>query len=340
MKRIILLICLVLFVCPLILTSCDVSISESSDVSDKADRDDADKEGKEDEKAESAYAWVFSADIASSLEIALTDGSVGAIKEVGERYSQEVADETGNFCWSKLVTLSKKELGRFKDGLMSPASVMLSEDGIYVDRAMLNAPVYGLDGRIQGLEPCSCGTNDESDQEFKVNSDYGFRQIGFSQDGGLINDKYGCAVDLAFRSSGDKDASLVLLVNEGSAVSFKVEKEGLEGDACKEIVSAMRLVFFDTEDHTFLAVAGFDAENVVYTDNGITVPVRLLDGNAGFAGICELNSKETERVSVIFYLDGNYLTNQAVGFAFSVGVTEVGLKLNFSTVSEGAEETK
>ena len=259
------------------------------------------------------HTFMFAADEAAGLQIALTQGSAGTFSPVKEE--AETAQKKD--WWDAWVDLSDHTYGAEKV-VFNPAALLLADGKI--TEGLLQYPVYGADGRVSGLQKAVTAVYNGKD--FAPSDRYGLRAIGVPAASYFAT--YGLVVDLAFRSQQEG----TLTLEEDSLFYYETEEYGRAAEF-------LRLVFFDTETGEILARAKPDVDHTKTEKKSIAAPLRFIDEGDVFVSnvsIADLTAGETHRISVLVYLDGEKVTNADV----IAGVDSVwrGLSLRFSAISE------
>lgn len=176
-----------------------------------------------------------------------------------------------------------------------------------------------------------------------------------STTGIIINDLYGYVIDLAFRTNA-KDSNLLLQTSgidriyssggsaltegEGSTMSFSsLDTAIFPLTKVKDLMAAIRIVFYDTNGGDIFAVAGLNTGEATDDTTKVTAPIQVYDettynlsADAGFtvvegktlafeqkdsesAKLTQLDQNMTENVSVLVYLDGDHVQNSDVANA-------------------------
>ena len=179
-------------------------------------------------------------------------------------------------------------------------------------------------------------------------------------DTGLITDLYAYALDLAFRTNA-ADSNLLLqtagvsrvdgndhadVQGAGSYMQFTVASTGYTVEQLKELMGAIRVVFFNYEDGSIFGIAALDLVNgVVETTD--TVKANLVMYNYSTEGdmltlqtakaddeavITALTQNQAKGISALVYLDGDLVENGDVGIS---GETASGtMNLQFASSAE------
>lgn len=176
-----------------------------------------------------------------------------------------------------------------------------------------------------------------------------------SSTGIIINDLYGYVIDLAFRTNA-VDSSLLLQTSkidriyssggsaltqgEGSTMSFSsLDTANFPLTKVKDLMAAIRIVFYDTIGGKIFAVAGLNTYEATDDTTKVTAPIQVYDettydlsADGGFkvvegktlafeqkdsesAALTELEQNITQNVSVLVYLDGDHVQNSDVANA-------------------------
>lgn len=148
-----------------------------------------------------------------------------------------------------------------------------------------------------------------------------------------ITDYYGYMIDLAFRTNAAR-SNLMLqteaqnriysnnteneaIMGHGSSMTFSSVAEGFTAPDVKDLMSCLRIVFFEPDTNVILAQARLDIENANVEGSAVTAKMYLYDGtslktDATGAQIVELEQNKAKAVSVLVYLDGETITNADV----------------------------
>lgn len=175
-----------------------------------------------------------------------------------------------------------------------------------------------------------------------------------------ITDMYGYVIDLAFRTNAA--ASNLLLQQEavdriygdnkndatlghGSNMSFNITANGITVDQLKELMGAIRIVFFtrDAENNTNKVIKAAKLEipeTMSITADGYKANIILgsIDGKGGFTPeigddanvLMPLTQNTAHQLSVLVYLDGNLVGNEDVAAQAATSMTG---KLNLQFAS-------
>jgi len=184
-----------------------------------------------------------------------------------------------------------------------------------------------------------------------------------------LTDLYGYRIDLAFRTNaagsylklqtaeadriyGD-NATDAVTRGGGSYMEFDVATLGYTKAQAKEVMGAIRIVFMqttntDTDDATIYGVAILDTANAVETANGWKATLKLVnyifveDGTNGYKlnigedktgeekdKLIDLPQSAQQNLSVLVYLDGDYVQNDDV----ATGTKSLTGKLNLQFAS-------
>lgn len=155
-----------------------------------------------------------------------------------------------------------------------------------------------------------------------------------------ITDMYGFIVDLAFRTNA-ADSKLLLQVdaadriysnntNEqtlggGSSMTFKATTTDFTDKQVKDLMSAIRIVFFDpNQSNKVIVTAKLDTANAVLGADGWNAKLYLdkVDGNGEQSNeIMPLIQNQATALSVLVYLDGNIVGNDDVAATAHTSMT-------------------
>ena len=215
------------------------------------------------------------------------------------------------------VSLSGKYYGVDSISLL-PSSLNTTEYENTIDRdAFLQMPLYGADGRVNGLEPLSIfGSyvyNKKGGSAFYVNGEYGLRVLGTAQNG-CITDIYGFLVDVAF----DTSLECVPLMLGDSYMLIECNNNADE-DAIMGYISAIRIAMLDTPNGYIYKYARIDMSQLEKTAEGYKAKLQITDadGNPIDDGyIMDLYDYITPNFSMFVYVDGESLTNCDVMAAY------------------------
>lgn len=148
-----------------------------------------------------------------------------------------------------------------------------------------------------------------------------------------ITDYYGYMIDLAFRTNAASSKLMlqteaqnriysdntenVAIMGSGSLMTFSSAAEGFTAGNVKDLMSCLRIVFFEPDTNVILAQARLDVENATVESSAVTAKMYLYDGtslktDAKDAAIVELEQNKAKAVSVLVYLDGTTITNADV----------------------------
>lgn len=142
---------------------------------------------------------------------------------------------------------------------------------------------------------------------------------------------YGYVLDLAFRTNA-VDSNLLLQTdatdriydgngNEqtqgaGSVMKFNITTTDMEFADVKDLMSNIRIVFFNTDSeagsYTIIKEAELDVANATMNGTEVEARVKLKDDTTGSNIITELEQNVTTHISVLVYLDGTTITNADV----------------------------
>lgn len=176
-----------------------------------------------------------------------------------------------------------------------------------------------------------------------------------------LTDMYGYIIDMAFRTNAS-GSKLMLQVNPadriysdntnadtmggGASMTFQAADGFLDAQV-KELMKAIKIVFFNTDDGTIYNYARLDAEHAVAGETGLTAKLVLqkkqtaedtntttwVDATADTNGnyeIMDLVQNTTTKLSVLVYLDGEKVTNKDVAFNAEKSMTGK-MNLQFSS---------
>lgn len=296
-----------------------------------------------------------------SLEIALMP-ETGLFSELGtglasENHSGKVAVKAANNTWGNIVELNDVSYG-LSDITLLPATLNTAD----VSNITISTTAYGKDGRPSVLETknAATGTFESTTAEdgtttgtFYVNSKYGVRAIGTSEENITVDDSYAYAVDLAFRTN-IKNAKLVLQTDAVQRVYKDSTNEATMGggstmtiinkDANLDItklVQAIRVTFIQNYGNgdvqavkKVLGTAKLDAPTTDATTGATTAKLymydktgtKLTDANAI---ISPLEKDAATQITAVVWLDGTGLTNADVGVGANSFTAQ--LNLQFAT---------
>ena len=156
--------------------------------------------------------------------------------------------------------------------------------------------------------------------------------------GVALEDIFGFAVDLAFRSNADTQLLLqtdaALRVDDGSELA-QMQGEGsnlcmisdqLTVEQSVELMDAMRIAFLDSQNN-LLAVAKANTSNYTETEEGVSAPLYLYDYQVGAGGslimgerrledgcITELTDGVATVITAVVWLDGDHVGNSMVTY--------------------------
>lgn len=254
-----------------------------------------------------------------SLKVALTTGEDGKFKSVSQLAAGVTDNRKKNLCWGNHVDFSHSSYG-LSIMCWYPAAVNYDDSNAISKESVLVVPVYGADGRVQALEPLT-RNGTYSNKAFVVNHAYGVRGVGVPTDEGIFKDPYGCIVDLAFQTP-QENPTLHLATGdaEGSTVRILYIPETFHVSEIMGFAGAIRIVFFDTESQAVLAHAALDCSDAEIGEEEIVFSLAPIDGDDRFitdTAITELTANETQRVSALMYIDGNYVDNASVGWSIN-----------------------
>lgn len=216
---------------------------------------------------------------------------------------------------SNQLSLSGKYYG--VDGIsLLPSALNTTEYENTIDcDAFLQIPVYGADGRVNGLEPISTfGSyvyNKKGNSAFYVNGEYGLRVLGTAQNG-FINDIYGILVDIAFDTPLE---SVPLTLGESYIFVKLPEYADVDESALNGYMSAIRIAIIDCPNGYIYKYASLDMSQIEKTDDGYKAKIQITDSDGNpidDAYILDLYNYMTPNVAMFIYLDGTVLTNQDI----------------------------
>lgn len=158
-----------------------------------------------------------------------------------------------------------------------------------------------------------------------------------------ISDFYGYIIDLAFRTNV-ADSYLMLqsqaidriysdgtntdTMGHGASMSFKAIDTKFSGTAVKSLMSAIRIVFFDTDSKNIIGYARLDPTNTTTSSDGaITMLMVMTDASGNLIAddedtdvdeskaIMALTQNTIHELSIMVYLDGESIGNDDVANA-------------------------
>ncbi len=159
-------------------------------------------------------------------------------------------------------------------------------------------------------------------------------QLGYAQ----VNDIHGFAVDFAFRCNTRSDLLLQTFGSDrvdadsdnpstqGSGSYMKFSSEQMTNDQVLKMMDAVRIAFLDNRN-TILSIAKLNTSNYTQADDGsITAPLYLYDFTVTEGGsivtgqrleedapIMSLSKSVATVVTVVVWLDGDYVDNSVAG---------------------------
>lgn len=303
-----------------------------------------------------------------NLEIALCPAAgVAGIDSI----ASEIGDSTKtmtlrNRTWGNLLDLSDSSY-HLADIQLLPAQ--LNTAGLTINP--LKVPVYGTDGRVEMLSD-STGIGgrkvvEDSVVNFAVDGDYGVRAVG-SLDGTAteLETLYAYVVDFAFQTNA-ADTMLELQTEaaqriyaegsneatKGSGSTMTFEGTTMDETVVQNLLGAIRVVFFDTENGTLYGIAMLDGiTSQVITEATDTTPAEksytgelylyeytpeltgkiTMGAKKDSAALCELQPNQAKAISALVYLDGDYVDNNDV----STDAASLTGTLNLQFASSGA----
>ena len=216
---------------------------------------------------------------------------------------------------SNKLSLSGKYYG--VDGIsLLPSALNTTEYENTIDRdAFLQIPVYGADGRVNGLEPISTFGSyvyqKKGNSAFYINGEYGLRVLG-TQKNGYITDMYGILVDIAFDTPLE---SVPLTLGESYMFVKLPEYVDVDESALNGYMSAIRIAILDTPNGYIYKYARLDMSQIEKNDEGYKIKIQITDSDGNpidDAYIMDLCYYMTPNVAMFIYIDGTVLTNQDV----------------------------
>lgn len=246
------------------------------------------------------------------LAIAYREGEGSGIPKRGEPPRNATIIEKNQWLSNKL-SLSGKYYGVDSISLLPSALNTIDKENMIDCDAFLQIPVYGADGRVNGLEPISTfGSyvyNRKGGSAFYVNDNYGLRVLGTAQNG-CITDMYGFLIDISFDTPLD---SVPLTLSD--SYMFIECNNPVNEDAMTGYISAIRIAILDTPNGYIYKYARLDISQLEKTDDGYKAKLQITDadGNPIDDGyIMDLHNYITPNVSMFVYVDGNEIENQDV----------------------------
>ena len=165
---------------------------------------------------------------------------------------------------------------------------------------------------------------------------------------------YGFIIDLGFRTNAQN--SNLLLQSDPVDRIYKDNEEGtatqgagsymtyastgeLTNDQVKGLMACIRIVFFDTDENTFIGEARLDVDNSTISTDGVTAKMYMFKDNAlqngtdtnNDSAIVGLTKNAQTHVSALVYLDGAELENEDVA---ATDVQSVVGKMNLQFASD------
>jgi len=158
-----------------------------------------------------------------------------------------------------------------------------------------------------------------------------------------ITDMYGYIIDLAFRTNA-AESNLLLQVEEadriysdntndetkggGSSMTFKATTADFTNNQVKELMKAIRIVFFNPQGGEVITYAKLAVDLATQTADGWKADMYLYsvdaDGNETKEGdnvIMPLTQNTPTALSMLVYLDGNYVGNDDVAATAASSMT-------------------
>lgn len=256
------------------------------------------------------------------LALKYRDGENAGLPKRGDPPKKATAIEKNKWLSSKL-SLSGKYYGVDSISLLPSALNTIDRENMIDRDAFLQIPVYGADGRVNGLEPISTFGSyvyNRKGSAFYVNDEYGLRVLGTAQNG-CISDIYGFLIDISF----DTPLDCVPLTLSDSYMFIECNNSVNE-DAIKGYIEAIRIAIIDSPNGYIYKYARLDMSQIEKTDKGYIAKIQVTDADNnpiddGY--IMDLHNYITPNVSVFVYVDGNVINNQDVMAA------NFGIKLGF-----------
>lgn len=255
-----------------------------------------------------------------ALEIALlneeswTDLSLLDMGDIDESLTDQDLRSalTANLTWGNLVDLDDAAYGLDKI-ILNPSRLYIEQDGddYKVNSVMLKTPIYGADGRVQGLDKEKAVAWTYRDGTFSNPDGYGVRAVGTSASMSVFQLGMNAARSalVTYSSAARTAASNILQETGGSlagivvdyAVSSKTEgftksdvqnvlelAEGLQS-ALAEIETALRQVFAGYITTTAAAAEGVTSDNYATKLAEINDPATTFDAlMAAYPGIADV----------------------------------------------------
>jgi hypothetical protein len=153
---------------------------------------------------------------------------------------------------------------------------------------------------------------------------HGLRAVGIAENG-VITEVYAFIVDLSFRSGTD-GATISLCTDDKSVLSVPLD-DSFEEERLRELLGALRIVFFDTDTLTILITASLAAQDAKTTENSIAV--QLVSDGAPLA-LTQATAGKDCNVSLLFYLDGMQINNSGIVAAASHSMSRMTVNLTFT----------
>lgn len=155
-----------------------------------------------------------------------------------------------------------------------------------------------------------------------------------------ISDYYGYIIDLAFRTNAansnlllqtaaenriyDGNEANEAVMGHGSSMTFISGDEKFSETSMKDLMNAIRVVFFDTATNAVIAEARLDTVHARVDGGQVTADLFMYKDNtlqAENAPITALDQNKAKAVSVLVYLDGHSVTNKDVAATGSASMT-------------------
>ena len=297
-----------------------------------------------------SYAWT---DFNTYVNILGTADNMTLNNEVMSHWTDK--DDAGNF----------KNIAALVQAATSPAGLtIVVTDGIYYDMAQYTGNLVGNvkmeDIEYNGLVATVNATMKANSATTPAYLPAAKAAVGTfvksnNDTDAPISTFYGYIIDLGFRTNA-ADSYLQLQTNGidriyengtnsntqggGSTMSFNVV-EGFNQTKVANLMSSIRVVFFNPETFEVYQQARLDADTLVATDTKYTMDLKLWDTTTGdfkddsdstpnvdeSTAITALIQNEAKAVSVLVYLDGENLTNGDVATSDLAGT----MNLQFSS---------
>ena len=239
----------------------------------------------------------------------LSEGGMLLTMKTGSGVFADVADFCGNY--SAGIIIPKVSYGAF--GTVENVKATMNTDGV--------VPTY-LSSAETGVADFVSGTGSGGENP--------------------LTDFYGYIIDLAFRTNASgsalqlqadaidriyADGSNANTMGHGANMSFSSPSTTFSAAAVKDLMGAIRVVFFDTNTRDIIAYARLDKDKTTTAENGaIQMPLylcqSLTDPTAKVnsddtayddsIAIMELEQNTIHELSVMVYLDGNAVQNDDV----------------------------